>query len=98
MAVCAPLRCLLSSDRAVRQFLCIVATSSILGLLGANTSWTDVEDTVHVRKSWDSISMSMGIEQTVVTWVSETLMPEESLSGSLDGRHQSIGLDVLMKG
>jgi len=57
-----------------------VAACSIFSLLGADTSWTDIEDTVHVRKSWDSISMSMGIEQIVVT-----LMPEKSLSGGLDG-------------
>jgi len=41
--------------------------------------------------------MSMGIEQVAVAWVSETLMPEKSLSGSLDGRHRSVGLDVLME-
>jgi len=62
-----------------------VAASSIFSLLGADTSRTDVEDTVHVRKSWDSISMLMGIEQIVVAWMSETLMPEKSLSGGLDG-------------
>ena len=74
-----------------------VAASNILGLLGANASWTDVKDTVHVRELGDSISMSMGIKQIVVAWVSETLVPEKSLSGSLDGRHRSISLDVLME-
>jgi len=39
----------------------------------------------------------MGIEQIVVAWVSETLMPEKSLSGSLNGQHRSISLDVLME-
>jgi len=62
-----------------------VAASSILGLLGTNASWTDVEDTVHVRESWDPISMSMSIEQVVVAWMSKSLVPEKSFSGSLDG-------------
>jgi len=62
-----------------------VASSSILSLLGADTSRTDVEDTVHVRKPRDCISMLMSIEQTAVAWVSKTLMPQKSFSGSLDG-------------
>jgi len=75
-----------------------VAASSIFSLLGADTSWTDVKNMVHMREPWDSISMSMGIEQIVVAWVSETLMPEKSLSGGLDGQYQRIGLDVFMEG
>jgi len=42
--------------------------------------------------------MLMGIEQIAVAWVSETLMPEKSLSGGLDGRYRSVSLDVLMEG
>ena len=74
-----------------------VAASIILGLLQADTSWTDVEDTIHVRESWDSISMPMDIEQVEVAWMSETLMPEKSLSGSLDSRHWCVELDVLIE-
>jgi len=74
-----------------------VAASSIFGLLGADTCGADVEDAVHVRKSWDSISMSMGIEQVIVAWVSEALMPKKSFSGSLNGRNRSVGLNVLVE-
>jgi len=74
-----------------------VAASSILGLLGADTCRANVKDTVHVREPWDTISMLMGIDRIVITWMSEALMPEKSFSGSLDGRHQSVSLDVLME-
>jgi len=74
-----------------------VAASSIFGLLGVDTHKENVEDRVHVREPWDAISMSMGIEQIIITWMSEALMPEKSFSGSLDGRHGSVSLDVLME-
>jgi len=74
-----------------------VAGSSILGLLGADGSGTDVENTVHVRESWNAISMLVSIEQIIVTGVAETLMPQESFCGGLDGRYRSISLDVCME-
>jgi len=37
-------------------------------------------------KLWDTISMSMSIEQIAITGVSKVLVPQEPLSGSLDGQ------------
>jgi len=52
-----------------------VAASSIFSLLGADTSWANVKNTVHMWESRDSVGMSMGIEEIAVARVSEALMP-----------------------
>jgi len=41
--------------------------------------------------------MLVGIEQTAVTGMSESLMPQQSFCGSLDGRDGSVGLNAFME-
>jgi len=41
--------------------------------------------------------MLVGVVQVIVTRMAQTLMPEQSFSGSLDGRHWSVLLNVLME-